>query len=329
MRKSYYEVLGVKKEATSDEIKKAYRKLAVQYHPDKTKGDKKKEELFKEITEAYETLSDPKKRQQYDTPKQQFGGFNMDDLFGNGFNMNMNMNDIFSGFGFNRGENLDIRIKVPITLKQVYSGEAPKFTYERIAHCDLCKGTGSIYDNHDKCAMCDGTGIKDGSRCRFCDGTGKVKIVCTKCMGEKFAKVVETSTVQINPSLLFQNIQYQQRGGGHYSKTTSQVGMLFIQIEFKPDPDYIIDNYNLIRKIDINLKTLILGGKYIFTHLDGKKFEIKIPEKSNIGDKFRLNGKGLKNDFGQSRDLILILNPKINYDTLSETDIELIKNIEF
>lgn len=324
-KKDFYQILGVNKKSSDEEIKKAYRKLAVKYHPDKNKGDKVSEEKFKEISEAYETLSDPEKRQKYDNPNP-FGNMN----FGN---MNSDYHDIFETFsrnfyGFGFQENLDLKIIVTIKLKDIYLNNPINFKYTRIGICDKCRGTGSVYDT-DECIHCSGKGAVNNIRCRYCDGTGKVKTMCPKCKGEKYAHVEEQGNINVQTSLLLRDeLTLQQRGGGNYSKKTGNVGNLIIITRLEDNPIYMRDGYNIITNINVDLKTLINGGEYFYTHIDDKTYKININPKSNNGDKFKLKGKGLLNDYKQRGDLILITNIKINYDKLTEQDKEIINKLQ-
>ena len=338
--KNYYQELDLDKSASDDDIKKAYRKLAHQHHPDKNSGNKDSEAKFQKINEANTILSDSKSRQEYDqrsphgnaySPFSPFGGPG----FGGGFDDLMNQffggNSPFSGGGFNPfdpfrraseefRERLDIQINVNINLKQVYLNENINLKFQKNVSCDDCKGTG--FDNQspsDMCEVCDGSG-KDrvGKICIYCKGSGKVYTgQCKTCKGEK----VVLKDAEITLQNLFQirnNVKNMQNGYGHQSKHYIQkTGNLIINLMLDRNDTYqIINNYELHQTLDIHYQDAIDGAEILYDHIDNTKIKIKLPTKSKNGDIIRVKEKGLLINETNRSDLYLKINIIIDYDRI-------------
>jgi molecular chaperone DnaJ len=326
-KRDYYEVLGVEKTATADEIKKAYRKKAIQYHPDKNPGDKEAEEKFKEAAEAYEVLSNPDKRARYD----QFGHAGMGGAaggggpFGGGFSGNMNMDDIFSMFGdifgghsgfgggFGGGgqtqqrrfRGSDLRVKAKLTLKEVSEGVEKKFRLKKYVQCSCCHGSGAEGDGGtETCKTCHGTGsvvrtqqtilgaMQTRVTCPDCGGEGKIiKNKCKQCGGDGIVYGEEIVSVKI-PAGVAEGMQLSMNGKGNAGKHNGVPGDLLIVIEEEPHPELIRDDNDLIYNLLLSVPTAALGGTVEIPTIDGK-VKVKIEPGTQPGKVMRLRGKGL------------------------------------
>ena len=292
-KRDYYEVLGVGKTATADEIKKAYRKKAVQYHPDKNPGDKAAEEKFKEAAEAYEVLSDPQKRQRYD----QFGHAGMGGASGFGGG-GMNMEDIFSQFGdlfsewgmggggfssfFGGGSRgggqrvrrgSDLRVRVRVTLEEIATGVDKKIKVKKLVNCSHCNGSGSADGNVETCPNCHGTGrvvsaqrgifgmMQVQSECPNCHGEGKIiKNKCTHCHGEGVVREEEIIEIHI-PAGVAGGMQIPVQGKGNAAPHGGVNGDLLVLIEEEEHKDFLRDGSDLVYNLLLDMPTAILGGQ--------------------------------------------------------------------
>ncbi len=322
-KRDYYEVLGVSKTATADEIKKAYRKKAIQYHPDKNPGDKEAEEKFKEAAEAYDVLSDPQKRQRYD----QFGHAGVNGAAGGGFSgQGMSMEDIFSNFGdlfgghfgsffggFGGGsgttyrqtrKGTDLRARLKLSLKEVASGVEKKIKVKRYVACSHCNGTGADGNEYSTCERCKGTGritrvqnsifgaMQTQSTCPDCGGEGKIiKKKCTYCNGEGIVMSDEVISVKI-PAGVSDGMQLSMRGKGNAARHGGVDGDLYIVIEEEQDPELIRDENDLIYNLLLPVTTAINGGTVEIPTVDSK-VKVKIDPGTQPGKVLRLKGKGL------------------------------------
>ena len=332
-KRDYYEVLGVEKTASEAEIKKAYRKLAIQYHPDKNPGDKEAEEKFKEAAEAYSVLSDKDKRARYD----QFGHAGMGGAAGGGFSDfgDFDLNDIFSsvfGHGFSgfggfggfggggsrasqrkfRGS--DLRVKVKMSLKDVSTGVEKKFKLKKYVMCEHCHGTGAEGDGAtETCPTCHGTGsvtrtqqsifgmMQTQSVCPQCNGEGKIiKNKCKHCSGEGIVYGEEVVEVKI-PAGVAEGMQLTVNGKGNAGKRNGVPGDLLVVIEEEAHPDLIRDENDLIYNLLLSVPTAALGGAVEIPTIDGK-VKVKIEPGTQPGKVLRLRGKGLPsvNSYGYS-----------------------------
>ena len=341
--KNYYQVLGLDKNASEEEIKKNYRKLAHQYHPDKNDGNKEYEAKFQQINEANSILSDAKSRQEYDQRSPHgnsyspgFGGFP-------GFEFHFNqgggdIHDIFSQFfggggnpfgggfnpfsnGFQREEfreDLDVNANMTVNLKQIYLNDNLILKYKRKVHCDDCKGTGFDRESHsDVCEMCNGTGRDKGKICEYCRGEGKIYTgTCKTCKGEKV--ILKDAEVNLsNISQLRSNIQNIHRGYGHQSKYyREKVGALILNINVNRNDDYqIVAGTQLHKSIDVHFKDAIDGVEISYKHVDDTEIKIKLPAKTKNDDILRIKEKGLLNN-NLRDDLYLKINIIIDYSRI-------------
>ena len=316
-KRDYYEVLGVQKNASADEIKRAYRKLAGKYHPDRNPGDKSAEEKFKEIGEAYEVLSDSEKRSRYD----QFGFQGVDPNFGGGqgfdgfggFGGFGDFGDIFSDFfgggrrsatrnGPTRGENVAVRVEV--TFEEAAFGVEKEVSVPRIENCSACGGTGSADGAVETCSYCRGAGqvrttqnimgmaIQSTTTCPQCGGRGKIiKNPCTTCKGK--AKVRRTQKVKVNiPAGIDHGQSARVRGEGCVGSNGGPSGDLLVEVAIKRHPIFKREGTEVYCEIPITFTQAALGAEIEIPTLDGKvKYEI--PEGTQTGKEFVLAGKGV------------------------------------
>lgn len=322
-KRDYYEVLGVAKSAEQSEIKKAYRKLAIKYHPDKNPGDKAAEDKFKEAAEAYEVLSDPDKKARYDrfghagvhTHAGGGGGFTVEDIFqqfGDIFGDAGGGNPFESFFGGGRtrsrprgqkGSNL--RIKVSLTLEEVSTGVTKKIKVKKHVNCDVCNGSGAKDSSSVKtCSTCRGTGyvrqvkntflgqMQTTTTCPTCSGSGQVVTAsCPKCKGDGRTYGQETIELEI-PAGVEEGMQLSLRGKGNAGMKGGPAGDLLINIEEKPHPFLQRDGMNLIHELYLNFADAALGTSVEVPTIEGR-VKIKIPAGTQSGKMFRLKGKGL------------------------------------
>ena len=345
-KRDYYEVLGVAKTATSDEIKKAYRKLAMQYHPDRNPGNKEAEDKFKEATEAYEILSDEKKRAQYD----QFGfqgvhsdfadaygrgGFDFSSMFGGGGGFG-DLDDIFSSFfggGFSgRGSRSqrrgnDIRHDVTLSLEDAVFGKKMEIKLDKNDTCDVCHGTGAEPGTKTQtCPTCGGSGevrMAQGffsvrRTCSRCNGSGSIVTTpCKNCKGSGTVKKTKTISVNI-PKGIDDNTQLRVSGEGE-AIGGGIAGDLYLYIHVSPHPYFVRDGIDLITEVGINIVQATLGADIYIQTLDKKKVKIKIPAGTNSGQVFKLKGSGATHINRSGRgDLFVIVNIDVSSKLSSE-----------
>jgi molecular chaperone DnaJ len=313
-KRDYYEVLGVSKDASEREIKKAYKRLAMKYHPDRTKGDKAMEEKFKEVKEAYEVLVDEEKRAAYDqyghAAFQQgghggggFGGGAADfgDIFGDVFG------DIFGG-GRGRGghsrarRGSDLRYNMELTLEEAVKGKSTEIKVPTYVSCDACDGSGAKKGTSAKtCSTCHGHGqiqMRQGlfavqQTCPTCGGQGKVITdPCTKCHGQGRVQKTKTLSVKI-PAGVDTGDRIRLAGEGEAGEHGAPAGDLYVQVHVKDHPIFVRDGNNLYCEVPISFTTAALGGEIEVPTLEGK-VKLKIPKETQTGKMFRLRGKGVK-----------------------------------
>lgn len=314
MRKDYYRILNVSKDATQDEIKKSYRKLVQKYHPDKTGNDKESEKKFKEVAEAYETLGNPEKRRTYDNPNpfgngNPFGG----NPFGGGFNP-------FAG-GFNspgfseqdiikKGKNINARVE--ITLEEVLNGSRKTANIFRRMQCNSCMGTGAENGELDTCYACGGIGVKRkvvntnfgqismDETCYSCSGSGKTaKSSCGSCGGQGTDRRQDRIEINI-PKGSVSGISFTVPGKGDMAKSPSDPGDLIISVFDKPHDFYKRDGLNLICSVSMTFPEICLGSEVTIPNLAaGGEYKITIPGGTSPGKIFRLAGKGVP-EFGNN-----------------------------
>ena len=324
-KRDYYEVLGVDKSASADEIKKAYRKLAIKYHPDKNPGNKEAEEKFKEAAEAYSVLSDADKKAKYD----QFGHAGVDGAgpdFSGGFgNLNDILNDLFGGAfgggfgggfggfgGFGGGQRRervyrgrDIRVRVKLTLEEIARGVEKEISIEKNVPCPDCGGRGARNSSDIKtCPACNGTGQVQRvvnsflgqtvtySTCQQCGGEGKIiSNPCHTCNGTGLVRQRETIKVKI-PAGVEAGMQMTVQGEGHAAKNNGINGDLLVVIEEQEHPDFRREGSNLLYTKVISVVDAMLGCEVDIPCLDGKQ-KIKVEPGTQSGTVTRLRGKGL------------------------------------
>jgi molecular chaperone DnaJ len=321
-KRDYYEILGVSKSASADEIKKAYRKKAIQYHPDKNPGDKKSEDNFKEAAEAYEVLSDSDKRQRYD----QYGHAGVGSAAGGGFGgANMNMDDIFShfgdifgghfggfgGFGGNQrgGQRVrrgsDLRVKVKLNLSEIAVGVEKKIKVKKYVSCSHCNSTGGAHGSSTTtCTTCNGQGrvtrvqqtilgqMQTAVECPTCGGDGKIiKEKCAHCSGEGIVREDEVITINI-PAGVMEGMQLSVSGKGNAARRGGENGDLLVLVEEEAHPDLIRDENDLIYNLLLTVPMATLGGSVEVPTVEGK-VKVTIAPGTQPGKVLRLRGKGL------------------------------------
>lgn len=338
-KRDYYEVLGVSKDTPKEDIKKSYRKLAMQYHPDKNPGDATAEDKFKEAAEAYEVLSDDQKRAQYDRfghagMSGGGGGYtqvNMDDIFSR-------FSDIFGGGGGSPFESIfgggggrqrqrprgqrgsDLRVKVPLTMEEIYDGVTKKIKLSRHATCETCSGIGaSSSDGYRTCGTCNGSGelrrqAGGGffqqivvSACPTCQGEGRViSAACPACQGEGRKEISEVLEVKI-PGGITEGMQITMRGKGNAGKRGGAPGDLIILVEETAHPEYERHGDDLIYELWLNFADAAMGTSVEVPTLSGKT-RFKIAPGTQSGKIFRLKGKGFPiiNGYGRGDQLIQV-----------------------
>ena len=338
-KRDYYEVLGVDKNASADDIKKAYRKMAIKYHPDKNPGDKEAEEKFKEAAEAYSVLSDADKKARYD----QFGHAGVEGSgpdFSGGFgNLNDILNDLFGGafgggfggfsgfgggFGGQRGQRQqrvyrgrDIRVRVKLTLEEIAKGVEKEISIEKNVPCTECGGKGAKNSSDIKsCPACNGTGQVQRvvnsflgqtvtySTCQQCGGEGKIiSNPCRSCNGTGLVRKRETIKVKI-PAGVEAGMQLTLQGEGHAAKNNGINGDLLVVIEEQEHPNLKREGNNLYYTKIISVVDAMLGAEVSIPCLDGD-YKIKVDPGTQSGEVVRLRGRGLPsvNGYGGTGDL--------------------------
>ena len=356
-KRDYYEVLGVQKNANADEIKKAYRKAAIKYHPDKNPGDKEAEEKFKEAAEAYDVLSNEEKRARYD----KFGHAGMSGAggaggFGGGFGGGFSMDDIFSqfgdifgghfgGFGGSRGggrsvnRGSDIRVRIKLTLAEIAEGTTKKIKVNKDVVCDKCGGSGAKdSSSYSTCTTCNGTGyvvtvqntffgrMQSQSQCPNCQGEGKIITAkCSHCHGEGCVRDSEVIEIKV-PAGVGEGMALTVSGKGNAARRGGINGDLIVVIEEERDPELVRDGNNLIHNLNITVVTAILGGEVEVPTIEGKA-KIKIAPGTHSGKVLRLRGKGLPDVNGYGRGDILVVVDITIPTSLTSEEKELVKKL--
>ena len=311
-KRDYYEVLGVSKGAEKAELKKAYRRLAMKYHPDRNPDDKDAEAKFKEAKEAFEILNDPQKRQAYD----QFGHAGVDPSMGagqGGFH-GADMGDIFSdmfgdifgggrrGGGRRQARGSDLQYNMEISLEEAVAGVSKTIKVPTYVDCETCDGSGSKPGSSSStCGTCHGHGavnMRQGpftvqQTCPECRGTGQViKDPCGDCSGQGRVHKTKTLSVKI-PAGVDNGDRIRLSGEGEAGGPGAITGDLYVQIHVKEHSIFVRDGANLYCEVPINFTTAALGGELKVPTLDGK-VSLKIPAETQSGKMFRLRGKGVK-----------------------------------
>ncbi|MBQ2553755.1 MAG: molecular chaperone DnaJ [Prevotella sp.] len=319
-KRDYYEVLGVDKNASEDEIKKAYRRIAIKYHPDRNPGDKEAEEKFKEAAEAYDVLHDAQKRQQYD----QFGFEGVQGMGGFGGGQGFSMDDIFSMFGSvfgggfggfggggrggrgtQRHHGSDLRLKVRLSLQEVAAGTTKKFKVRKDITCSHCHGSGSEGGGTETCPTCGGSGVEVRTKqtifgmmqsqtpCHTCGGEGTViKNKCHECGGSGVVKGEEVVEIAI-PKGVGDGMVFTVGGKGNAGHHNGVPGDIQVYIEEEDNDTFIRDGQDVIYNLLLDFPTAALGGEVRIPTIEGTKLKIKIEPGTQPGKTLRLRGKGL------------------------------------
>lgn len=325
MKRDYYEVLGVSKTATAEEIKKSYRKVAMQYHPDRNPGDKAAEEKFKEAAEAYEVLNDADKKAQYD----RFGhnAFGPGRGGGNHGSGGMNMEDIFSQFGDIFGDDAfgsffggggrrssgsrgrgargsNLRVKLKMNFEEIAKGATKTIKVKKYVKCNTCSGSGAKDKNSmQTCGTCGGSGqvrrvqstflgqMQTVSTCATCNGEGStITNKCTSCKGEGRVYGEETVSIDI-PAGVQEGMQLSINGKGNAGERGGSPGDLIVLIEEEPHPQLQRDGLNVAFELYLSFPDAVFGTQVEVPTIDGRA-KIKIPPGTQSGKIFRLKGKG-------------------------------------
>jgi molecular chaperone DnaJ len=326
--KDYYDILGVKKEASEDEIKSAFRKLAHKYHPDKKGGDEKK---FKEVSEAYAVLSDKKKRAEYDTygrtfagggPQGGFGGFDFSN-FGQGQQFEFDLGDIFGDiFGgqqnpFGRGNRgRDISIDIELSFTEAIFGTERRVLVSKIGVCDTCSGSGAKKGSlMTSCTSCNGRGEIRETRnsffgtftttrqCLKCLGRGQVpETPCDVCRGEGVTRRQEEVAINVPPGV--SDGEMIRMPGKGEATASGAAGDLYVKLHVKNDPAFTREGNNLITSLKIKLTDALLGGEYRIRTLDGE-VQVSVPAGVEHGETIRVRGSGVPYGRGSRGDLLV------------------------
>jgi molecular chaperone DnaJ len=339
MGKDYYSILGVNKESSEDDIKKAYRKVALKYHPDRNPDNKEAEDKFKEANEAYSVLSDPQKKSNYDNFGTSDGGFQ------NGFDIS----DLFNGFGqgfesffkqanpshIKRGN--DIHVSVNINIKDVLTGIDKEISYKRNVKCNTCDGYGG---KHDTCKKCGGLGrvkvnknlgifnVESSATCDLCHGNGFIlKTQCDTCNGSGIISDETKLNIKI-PKGVDDKARFTVRSNGHAPDRPTKnsiYGDLFIYVKIINDTPLERNGDNLIYNLTLPYTSLILGAKSTIPTLE-KNVKINIPPKTKVGEIKRLRGQGLPNNRGKIGDLLVVIQLDIPNE-LTEEETKLLEEL--
>lgn len=352
-KRDFYEILGVAKNASGDEIKKSYRKLAMQYHPDRNPGDKESERKFKEATEAYENLKDDQKRAAYDRFGHQaqnaggggarggqgFEGFDFSDIFSN-------FSDIFGEMGGQRQgkkrsaaqPGSDVRYNLEISLEEAFRGVSQKISFTILCSCDTCKGNGAQGGEKPvECSTCRGAGKVRAQQgffivertCGDCNGSGQmIKNPCKTCKGEGRVNREKTLMVKI-PAGVEEGNRIRLANEGEAGLRGGDAGDLYVFITVKKHQFFTRKGDDIQSEIPVKFTTAALGGEIEIPTIEGDKAKLKIPEGAQSGDNFRLKGKGMSviNSGGRRGDMYV----KINLETpvkLSAEERELLQKLD-
>lgn len=309
-KEDYYQLLGVARNASDDEIKKSFRRLAMKYHPDRNQDNAEAEEQFKKIKEANDILSDPKKRAAYD----QFGHAGVDPSMGGGGHGGANFSDIFGdvfgdifGGGGSRGRGgpqrgSDLRYNLEISLEEAVAGTEVKIPIPTLVSCKPCDGSGATKGSKvTTCATCQGHGavrMQQGffsvqQTCPTCRGAGKqIKDPCRSCHGQ--GRIQETKTLSVKiPAGVDTGDRIRLAGEGEAGEAGAGAGDLYVQVNVKDHPIFTRDGANLYCEVPISFPTAAIGGEVQVPTLSGK-VALKIPQETQTGRLFRVTGKGVK-----------------------------------
>lgn len=353
----YYEILGISKTASADEIKKAYRKLAIKYHPDKNPGNKEAENKFKDISTAYEVLSDPKKRQQYDqfgsaafenggmpppgSGAGGFGGFDFSDLFGGGGGGGggFDFSDLFGGGRARRRpagdavDGSDLRYDLGISFEDAVLGVDRKIVIPRLVKCEKCGGSGSKKGTGRKtCSKCGGSGFITASQgffqvrqpCPQCHGAGQVvEDPCDACRGDGRTRIEKTLQIHVPPGV-DTGSRLRVAGEGDSGARGGRNGDLYVFINVAPNPVFQRSESDLLCEIPVDFATAALGGNVDVPTVTGKAV-IKLKPGTQSGTVMRIKGKGMPSLRGSGRG---DLHVRLKVETPSDLSGEQIRMLE-
>lgn len=332
-KRDFYEILGVARTASTEEIKKAYRALALKYHPDRNPGSKEAEDKFKEASEAYEVLSDTQKRQQYD----QFGHAGMG-MGGGPHGQGMDMNDIFENFGDIFGDLFgggaggrgrtkrktgptakrghDLHKDIEISLKDAFTGTTAEISYSHFVSCETCKGKGTEKGSAPQaCTTCAGTGqinFRQGffmysQPCTTCHGEGYIiKDPCTTCKGQSRKQVYDKFTLNI-PKGIFDEAEMRATGKGDAGVFGGATGDMIITVHVMPDKNFKREGDDLVCSVMLTYPQLVFGAQVEIESIDGSKETIKVPKGCPVGEKITIAGKGFFKLRGNTRGNLVVI----------------------
>lgn len=342
MAEDYYAILEVPRTASQDEIKKAYRKLSKQYHPDVNQNNKDAEERFKKINEAYSIVGDENKRREYDNPvRRDFGA-----SFPPGFDI---FNDFFApNFNFNRQNRQrapmkgpDLRVKLNFTLEEVLFGAVKTIRYSKRVKCNSCKGNGSKNGNSMKgCTNCGGQGIinqvvntpfgriQNTVPCNACSGSGNIiGDLCTDCHGQGTAERQDQITINV-PVGITEGFTYRIESAGAETNNSERPGDLILLCHILEDPIYKrVNGTDLHRDVFVSFIDAIVGKDDLRLNVFGDDIRLRLEPKMETGKVLRIKGKGLPNQNGQRGDLFLHMNVFIPKE-LDQSAVEALKTVE-
>lgn len=346
--KDYYQILGISYDASKQDIKDAFRKLSLQYHPDRqgNKSEKEKKEAeakFKEVAEAYEILGNDSKKSQYDNMRT-FGGNSEKLHFGTMDNPFSVFDDFFDLFGGKKSHNtwtqkkspqMDININIYVTLSEVYNLDHKQIIFSRKKYCESCVGTG--HKHTKKCPYCGGTGVENKKfasmkgfyiheTCKYCNGTGYVyDSKCEKCNGNGFTN--QTSTFEFNiPAGCYDGCEVTYKDQGNI--LGDKKGNLIIKIHINTGINYRISQktLNLETNIEVPILVCLIGGKTRINLPDNSQIDISIPENTCVGSIYKIHGKGLMRADMSRADLLVCVHYKMPKN-ISDKDMEILKKL--
>lgn len=319
--KDYYKILKIDKNSSLDDIKKKYRELAVKYHPDKNRGDKESEDIFKEISEAYSILSDPQKRNEYDLLYNQ-PKFNFSDFILNSLNKRYYQNNVYE-----EREYLSLKLEINITLKEGYKGCKKKISFLRKVICKKCSGSRCDSGSYiEKCKECDGRGFfiiniggfsKMKSQCPCCNGRGSFpKKECEDCKGFGFKEEKSVLDIDIPEKIINNQILVYPEKGNQSLDNSGKFGYLIIKIKIKQNETlFLNDNGDIVLNMPIPIYMAIVGGEIEVPSLNGR---IKVSIPKNIKDKEIIKIKNM--GYRDEKDLIIIIRHEMPCEALSKEE---------